>query len=95
MEVTTKEGVSRTDLIAFFLLLTAVGVALAAYALGHTDPDTKTAVLLCLTNLVTALTSIGATLLVGKSATSHQVSTSSGQAIVEQDTKITAPVAST
>ena len=75
MQLTTKEGGSRTDSIAALLLLLAVGTALAAFALGRNDASVRTAVLLCLTNLVTALSSIAATLLVGKPAVTHQVET--------------------
>lgn len=75
MQLTTKEGGSRTDSIAAMLLLVAVGTALAAFALGRNDASVRTAVLLCVTNLVTALSSIAATLLVGKPAVTHQVET--------------------
>ncbi len=73
MQLTTREGASRTDTLAFLLLVVAVTTALVAFALGRNDPTVKTAVLLCITNLVTALTSIAATLLVGKQSTTHQV----------------------
>ena len=75
MHLTTREGSSRTDLIAFQLLIIAVVTAMMAFALGRNDPTVRTAVLLCITNLVTALTSIAATLLVGKPTTTHQVET--------------------
>ncbi len=75
MQLTTREGNSRTDTIAAGLLLLAVMTALLAFALGRNDPSVRTAVLLCVTNLVTALSSIAATLLVGKSAVTHQVET--------------------
>ncbi len=75
MQLTTKEGASRTDSIAAMLLGLAVATALVAFALGRNDPSVRTAVLLCVTNLVTALSSIAATLLVGKPAITHQVET--------------------
>ena len=75
MQLTTKEGASRTDLIAFALLVMAVATAMVAFALGRNDPSVRTAVLLCVTNLVTALSSIAATLLVGKTGTTHEVET--------------------
>ena len=75
MQLTTKEGSSRTDSIAAVLLIVAVATALLAFALGRNDPSVRTAVLLCVTNLVTALSSIAATLLVGKPAVTHQVET--------------------
>ena len=75
MQLTTKEGASRTDLIAFALLVMAVVTAMVAFALGRNDASVRTAVLLCVTNLVTALSSIAATLLVGKGGTTHQVET--------------------
>lgn len=75
MQLTTREGSSRTDSIAAMLLVLAVATAMVAFALGRNDPSVRTAVLLCVTNLVTALTSIAATLLVGKPAVTHQVET--------------------
>ncbi len=75
MQLTTREGGSRTDTIAATLLMLAVGTALTAFALGRNDPSVRTAVLLCVTNLVTALSSIAATLLVGKPSVTHQVET--------------------
>ena len=75
MQLTTREGSSRTDTIAATLLILAVVTAMTAFALGRNDPSVRTAVLLCVTNLVTALSSIAATLLVGKPAVTHQVET--------------------
>ena len=75
MQLTTKGGTSRTDTIAFLLLLLAVVTALIAFTLGRNDPSVRTAVLLCVTSLVTALSSIAATLLVGKAGVTHQVET--------------------
>ena len=73
MQLTTKEGGSRTDSIAAMLLVMAVLTALLAFALGRNDASVRTAVLLCVTNLVTGLSSIAATLLVGKPSVTHQV----------------------
>ena len=49
----------------------------------------KTAVLLCVTNLVTALTSIAATLLVGKPNTTHQVEAKERSKLTTQESQTT------
>lgn len=89
MQLTTREGSSRTDSIATALLLSAVLTALGAFALGRNDPTVRTAVLLCITNLVTALTSIAATLLVGKPNTTHQVDTKEATRLVTAESQTT------
>ncbi len=89
MHLTTREGSSRTDLIAFQLLIIAVATAMLAFALGKNDPTVRTAVLLCITNLVTALTSIAATLLVGKPTTTHQVETKEGTKLMTAESLTT------
>ncbi len=89
MQLTTREGSSRTDTIAFLLLVIAVMTAVLAFALGRNDPTVRTAVLLCVTNLVTALTSIAATLLVGKPSTTHQVDTKDATKVTTQDSQTT------
>lgn len=89
MQLTTREGTSRTDLMAFLMLVTAVLTALLAFALGRNDPTLRTAVLLCITNLVTALTSISATLLVGKPSTTHQVETKEATKLTTQESQTT------
>ena len=89
MQLTTREGSSRTDSIATGLLLIAVLTALGAFTLGRNDPTARTAVLLCLTNLVTALTSIAATLLVGKPNTTHQVDTKEATKLVTAESQTT------
>ncbi len=92
MQLTTKEGASRTDMIAFALLVLAVGTAMAAFALGRNDPSVRTAVLLCVTNLVTALSSIAATLLVGKAGTTHQVETKEPARLTTAESQTTTSV---
>ena len=92
MQLTTKEGASRTDLIAFALLVLAVGTAMVAFALGRDDPSVRTAVLLCVTNLVTALSSIAATLLVGKAGTTHQVETKEPAKLTTAESQTTTSV---
>ncbi len=92
MQLTTKEGASRTDLIAFALLVLAVGTAMVAFALGRNDPSVRTAVLLCVTNLVTALSSIAATLLVGKAGTTHQVETEEPARLTTAESQTTTSV---
>lgn len=96
MQLTTREGSSRTDSIATALLLSAVVTALGAFTLGRNDPTVRTAVLLCVTNLVTALTSIAATLLVGKPNTIHQVDTKEATKLVTAESQTTSvePIAS-
>ncbi len=89
MQLKTREGTSKTDLIAFQLLIIAVITAILAFGLGRNDPTVKTAVLLCVTNLVTALTSIGATLLVGKPTTTHQVEANEGTRLTTQESQTT------
>ena len=89
MQVTTREGGSRTDSIAFLLLVVAVLTAMVAFGLGRNDPTVRTAVLLCVTNLVTALTSIAATLLVGKPTTTHQVEASEATKLTTQESQTT------
>lgn len=89
MQLTTREGSSRTDQIAFLLLVLAVGTAMVAFGLGRNDPTVRTAVLLCVTNLVTALTSIAATLLVGKPSTTHQVETKEATRLTTQESQTT------
>lgn len=89
MQLTTREGSSRTDTIAFLLLVIAVMTAVLAFALGRDDPTVRTAVLLCVTNLVTALTSIAATLLVGKPSTTHQVDTKDATKVTTEDSQTT------
>ncbi len=89
MQLTTREGSSRTDQIAFLLLVIAVMTAMMAFALGRNDPTVRTAVLLCVTNLVTALTSIAATLLVGKPTTTHQVETKEATRMTTQESQTT------
>ena len=89
MQLTTREGTSRTDSIAFWLLVISVGTAMLAFALGRNDPTVRTAVLLCVTNLVTALTSIAATLLVGKPTTTHQVETKDATKLTTQESQTT------
>ena len=92
MQLTTKEGASRTDMIAFALLVLAVGTAMVAFALGKSDPSVRTAVLLCVTNLVTALSSIAATLLVGKAGTTHQVETKEPARLTTAESQTTTSV---
>ena len=92
MQLTTKEGTSRTDLIAFALLVLAVMTAMVAFALGRNDPSVRTAVLLCVTNLVTALSSIAATLLVGKAGTTHQVETKEPAKLTTAESQTTTSV---
>ena len=89
MQLTTREGSSRTDSIALFLLVMAVATALLAFALGRNDPSVRTAVLLCVTNSVTALTSIAATLLVGKPSLTHQVETRDATKLTTQESQTT------
>ncbi len=89
MQLTTREGSSRTDSIAFQLLVLAVGTAMMAFGLGRNDSTVRTAVLLCVTNLVTALTSIAATLLVGKPSTTHQVETKEATKLTTQESQTT------
>ena len=89
MQLTTREGSSRTDSIASLLLVLAVGTAMVAFGLGRNDPAVRTAVLLCVTNLVTALTSIAATLLVGKPNTTHQVETMEATRLTTQESQTT------
>ena len=89
MQLTTREGSSRTDSIAFLLLVMAVGTALVAFALGRNDPTVRTAVLLCVTNSVTALTSIAATLLVGKASLTHQVEAGGATKLTTQESQTT------
>ena len=89
MQLTTREGSSRTDSMAFHLLAIAVSTAMAAFWLGRSDPTVRTAVLLCITNTVTALTSIAATLLVGKPATTHQVETDDATRLTRQESQVT------
>ena len=89
MQLKTREGTSRTDGIAFHLLIMAVATAMLAFALGRNDPTVRTAVLLCVTNLVTALTSIAATLLVGKPTTTHEVETKEGTKLTTQESQTT------
>ena len=89
MQLTTREGSSRTDSIASLLLVLAVGTAMVAFGLGRNDPAVRTAVLLCVTNLVTALTSIAATLLVGKPSTTHQVETMEATRLTTQESQTT------
>ncbi len=89
MQLITRDGGSRTDSIAFLLLLIAVMTAIAAFGLGRSDPTVRTAVLLCVTNLVTALTSIAATLLVGKPSTTHQVETKDAAKVTTQESQTT------
>ncbi len=89
MQLTTQEGSSRTDLIAATLLVMAVFTALLAFALGKNDPSVRTAVLLCVTNLVTALSSIAATLLVGKPTTTHQVDTKEATTMTTAESQTT------
>ena len=94
MQLTTKEGASRTDLIAFALLVLAVLTAMVAFALGRNDASVRTAVLLCVTNLVTALSSIAATLLVGKTGTTHQVETKEPAKLTTAESQTTTSVQS-
>ncbi len=89
MQLTTREGSSRTDSMAFLLLVVAVLTAVSAFGLGRNDPTARTAVLLCITNLVTALTSIAATLLVGKPSTTHQVETKDASKVTTQESQMT------
>lgn len=89
MQLTTHEGSSRTDSIAFRLLVIAVMTAMLAFGLGRNDATVRTAVLLCVTNLVTALTSIAATLLVGKPNTTHQVETKEATKLTTQESQTT------
>ena len=89
MQLRTREGSSRTDTIAFGLLVIAVMTAMAAFALGRNDPSVRTAVLLCVTNLVTALTSIAATLLVGKPSLTHEVETKDGSRVRTAESQTT------
>ena len=89
MQLTTKEGASRTDLIAFALLVMAVMTAMVAFGLGRNDASVRTAVLLCVTNLVTALSSIAATLLVGKGGTTHQVETQEAARMTTEESQTT------
>lgn len=89
MQLTTREGSSRTDSMAFLMLVVAVMTAVLAFALGRNDPTLRTAVLLCITNLVTALTSIAATLLVGKPSTTHQVETKDATKLTTQESQTT------
>ncbi len=89
MQLITREGNSRTDLMAFLMLVIAVMTAVLAFALGRNDPTLRTAVLLCITNLVTALTSIAATLLVGKPSTTHQVETKDATKLTTQESQTT------
>ena len=92
MQLTTKEGTSRTDTIAFLLLLLAVVTAMVAFALGRNDPSVRTAVLLCVTSLVTALSSIAATLLVGKTGTTHEVQTKEPARLTTAESQTTTSV---
>ncbi len=89
MQLTTHEGSSKTDSIALSLLVTAVVTAVLAFDLGRRDPTVRTAVLLCITNLVTALTSIAATLLVGKPSMTHQVDTKQATKLTTQESQTT------
>ncbi|GAC1357678.1 MAG: hypothetical protein NVSMB3_04410 [Acidobacteriaceae bacterium] len=89
MQLTTREGSSRTDSLAFLMLVVAVLTAVLAFGLGRNDPSVKAAVLLCITNLVTALTSIAATLLVGKPSTTHQVETREATKLTTQESQTT------
>lgn len=89
MQLTTREGASRTDLIAFALLVMAVLTGLVAFGLGRNDPSVRTAVLLSVTNLVTALASIAATLLVGKAGTTHQVETKDPARLTTEESQTT------
>ncbi len=89
MQLRTKEGSSRTDTIAFGLLVIAVLTAMTAFGLGRNDPSVRTAVLLCVTNLVTALTSIAATLLVGKPSLTHEVETKDGSRVRTAESQTT------
>ncbi len=75
--------------MAFLMLVVAVMTAVLAFALGRNDPTLRTAVLLCVTNLVTALTSIAATLLVGKPSTTHQVETKDATKLTTQESQTT------
>ncbi len=75
--------------MAFLMLVVAVVTAVVAFALGRNDPTLRTAVLLCITNLVTALTSIAATLLVGKPSTTHQVETKDVTKLTTQESQTT------
>ena len=89
MQLRTREGTSRTDNIAFGLLVIAVVTAMLAFVLGKDDPSVRTAVLLCVTNLVTALTSIAATLLVGKPNLTHEVETKGASTVRTAETQTT------
>lgn len=89
MQLRTKEGSSRTDTIAFGLLLVAVATAMLAFAVGRSDPSVRTAVLLCVTNQVTALTSIAATLLVGKPNLTHEVQTNGASKVTTAESQTT------
>ena len=89
MQLTTREGSSRTDQIAFLLLVIAVLTTMVAFALGRNDPTVRTAVLLSVTNLVTALTSIAATLLVGKPTTTHQVDANEATRLTTEESQTT------
>lgn len=89
MQLRTREGSSRTDTIAFALLLTAVITAMLAFVVGRSDSTVRTAVLLCVTNQVTALTSIAATLLVGKPNLTHEVETNGASKVVTAESQTT------
>ena len=89
MQLRTREGSSRTDTIAFGLLVIAVATAMVAFGLGRNDPTVRTAVLLCVTNLVTALTSIAATLLVGKPTLTHEVETKGASKLTTAESQTT------
>ena len=89
MQLRTREGSSRTDTIAFALLVLAVMTAMIAFGLGRNDASVRTAVLLCVTNLVTALTSIAATLLVGKPSLTHEVETRGGGKVTTAESQTT------
>lgn len=89
MQLKTREGSSRTDSLAFGLLVMAVVTAMMAFALGKGDASVRTAVLLCVTNLVTALTSIAATLLVGKPSVTHEVETKGASKVTTAESQTT------
>lgn len=57
--------INWTNVFGFAIITEAVLLAMFAYVIGRTDSTVKTAVVLCITNLVSTLVGIGGGLMTG------------------------------
>lgn len=78
LEVSQKQQGISTNTIALVIILDASALALISLWIGYHNETVQTAVILCITNLVSALTGLAGGILVGKASVMDTKATATG-----------------